>query len=146
MINYNSILNSLLLETVLVCMIPALAVVAAFIKKDTCNGKIRFRLRKIKEIEKIVWFISIPISIMIIWFLSITILDYAKQDFLHGEGKIIGISSGKSFFTERITIGNETYNIPRKISLNAKASSKIGSNCEFKFTKRRKVILEIANH
>lgn len=139
--NYTSTLNSMLLETALVCVIPIIALIAAFIKKDTNNGKIR--IKRIKEIERIVWIIAIPMSIVVIWFFSITMLDYVERDFLHGEGKIISISNGKSLFTERITIGDETYNIPRKISLSNKISKKVGSNCEFIFTKRRKILLEI---
>lgn len=142
--DYSSILNSMLLETILVCIIPTIAVISAFIKRDTHSGKLR--LRKSKEIERIVWIAVISMSIAVIWFLSITMLDYVEQDFLHGEGKIISISNGKSFFTERITIEDETYNIPRKISVNVKISKKIGSNCEFIYTKRRKVLLEIVNH
>lgn len=79
--NYSSILNSLLLETVLVCMIPTLAVIAAFIKKDNYSGKVRMQIRKVKEIERIVWLIAIPISIAVIWFFSITMLDYTERIF-----------------------------------------------------------------
>lgn len=137
--NYNNILIILLVEGVVTLVIPLILVFMILTKRETINNKTRLIFRGIKEVEKKAWILIIPIIAIFTWFSVRTLMDYTLKDFQNGEGMIRDVSSGKSLITENIIINDQRYYIPRNIVVNKNE----GNNCDFVYTKRRKVILEI---